>query len=194
MKIYYALILIGTLAITACQSNQEKENHATHEHQNTNTEESVPKKVLSPRKQAMANIGDVHVHIDYSSPGKRGRTIWNGLVAHGQVWVTGAHQATSINFSNDVIIQGQTIPKGKYGFFTIPDSEKWILILNENYEQHLTDDYDEKLDVVRVNVIPRTLSESVESLTYKVISDDDNNGFISVSWDTLEVRLPIAIK
>ena len=132
MKIYHALILIGTLAITACQSNQEKkkENQATHQHQNSDAEASESKKVLSPRKQAMANIGDVHVHIDYSSPGKRGRTIWNGLVAYGQVWVTGAHQATSIDFSNDVNIQGQSIPKGKYAFFTIPDSEEWILIVS----------------------------------------------------------------
>lgn len=69
----------------------------------------------------MAMIGENHVHIDYGSPSVRGRNIWNGLVAYNQVWATGTHKATWIDFSKDVMIEGQHIPKGKYRFFIIPD-------------------------------------------------------------------------
>jgi hypothetical protein len=196
MKLYQALTLIGFLALTSCQPNQQsnENNDTTHQHQASEATPDNSKKVLSPRLQTMANIGDVHVHIDYSSPGKRGRTIWNGLVAYGQVWVTGAHKATSIEFSEDVTIQGKTIPKGKYAFFTIPDASTWTLIINKNHEQHLADDYDAQQDVVRVDVTPEKLDETVESLTYKVIPQSDKQGFISVAWDDLEVRLPIEVQ
>ncbi len=199
MKATYWLLLIVFLALAACQSTQEEKNqtedhHVMHHDKANESDSDKPKKVLSPRKQAMANIGNVHIHVDYSSPSKRGRTIWNGLVAYGQVWVTGAHSATSIDFSDDVIIQGQKIPKGKYAFFTIPDSSDWTLILNRNYEQHLADDYDAKEDVIRIKVAPDLLDESVEALTYQVIAKNDKSGFISVAWDTLKVQLPIEIR
>jgi len=197
MKKYYFILLCCTVLV-ACQSTptekEPQEDHSTHQHSTNESTSGKPKKVLSPRQQAMANIGDAHIHIDYSSPSKRGRTIWNGLVAYGQVWVTGAHQATSIDFSKDVKIDGQTIPKGKYAFFTIPDADEWTLILNENFEQHLTDDYDAQQDVIRVTTTPKQLEESVESLTYQVIPENEKAGFISVAWDELEVRLPIEVQ
>ena len=183
------------LFLAACQSPKNEANagvkHSAHQHA---SDASTPSKTLSPRRQAMTNIGDVHIHIDYSSPSKRGRTIWNGLVAYGQVWVTGAHSATSIDFSNDVIFAGQTIPKGKYAFFTIPDAGEWTIILNKNYQQHLADDYDEKLDVVRVKVKPEPLDESIESLTFQVVTEKEGAGFVSVAWDTVQVRLPIEVR
>ena len=186
------------LALTACQpSTTENDSPQDHNHHKSIKDETTtdkPKKILSPRKQAMANIGDVHIHIDYSSPSKRGRTIWNGLVAYGQVWVTGAHKATSIDFSGDVSINGKTIKKGKYAFFTIPDNSKWTLILNKNYEQHLADDYDIQQDIIRVEVSPESLEESIESLTYQVVATGSKEGFISVSWDTLSVQLPINVQ
>lgn len=198
MKIFHWSLIIAFLALAACQASQNEEqakgSHDMHHEQASEPTSDNTRKTLSPRKQAMANIGDVHVHIDYSSPSKRGRTIWNGLVSYGQVWVTGAHSATSVDFSKDVIIEGQTIPRGKYAFFTIPDDSEWTLILNKNYDQHLADDYDVKQDVIRVKVTPNSLKESVESLTYQVVSDNDNSGFISVEWDTLQVRLPIKTK
>ena len=197
MKKYYFILLCCTVLV-ACQSTstekEQQEDHSNHQHSANESTSDKPKKVLSPRQQTMANIGDAHIHIDYSSPGKRGRVIWNGLVAYGQVWVTGAHKATSVDFSKDVKIDGQTISKGKYAFFTIPGADEWTLILNKNYEQHLADDYDAQEDVIRVKVIPKQLEESVESLTYQVVSENEKVGFISVAWDELEVRLPIEVQ
>lgn len=143
--------------------------------------------------QEMANIGDTHVHVDYSSPSVRGRTVWNGLVAYDQVWVTGAHRATSIDFSTDVVINGQNIPRGEYAFFTIPSEKEWTLILNKNFDQHLADEYDRSLDVIRVNVQPQILDESVEALRYEVIPETENSGRIKVSWEKLSVALSIKV-
>src|SRR3990167_5853083 len=118
---------------------------AQHEHHNTNTDSTVKSK--SPRTSAMAIVGNNHLHIDYGSPSVRGRNIWNGLVAYDQVWATGAHKATWIEFSEDVKINSQLIPKGKYGFFTIPNKKEWTIILNKDWDMHLADDYTPKNDV-----------------------------------------------
>jgi hypothetical protein len=153
---------------------------------------SIPSesKPASPHQTAMANIGDAHVHVDYSAPSVRNRIIWNGLVAYDQVWVTGAHRATSFNFSKDVTIDGKKIPKGEYAFFTIPNKDEWTLILNENYDQHLTDDYDQNLDVIRLKVKPEILDQPVETLTYEVKPGDNGKGEISLAWEKIRVTLP----
>lgn len=180
-------ILVAALGWYGCNHNApaEDEGHSAHQ------QDSGTQKPLSPRMQTMDNIAGTHVHIDYSSPSVRGRTIWNGLVAYGQVWATGAHTATSIDFSTEVTIGGQHIPKGKYAFFTIPGEKEWILILNKNYDQHLADNYDQNLDIVRLTVQPQPLEENVESLTYKVIPGAGNKGKIRMSWEKLKVEFDV---
>jgi hypothetical protein len=135
----------------------------------------------------MAMVGDNHVHIDYGSPSVRGRNIWNGLVAYDQVWASGAHKATWIDFSEDITIDGIMIPKGKYGFFTIPNQNEWTLIINKSWDMHLADDYNQENDMIRMKVIPKENSEVVEALTYEVKSLGDGAGSIIMSWDKLSV-------
>lgn len=192
-------LFLVSLLFLGISCNQEQDRQANgdgehHEHLSQNDSEEKPaKKPLSPRTNAMANIGEAHVHIDYSSPSVRGRTIWGGLVAYDQVWVTGAHQATSINFNKDVKINGQTVPAGTYGFFTIPGKEKWTIILNKNHEQHLADDYNEAEDVVRFQVVPEGLPEMIESLTYEVKPIEGNKGAISVMWEHKKASFEIEV-
>ena len=178
--IFSLFVLSILLTTTACQqgtSGEETDSSGHHDHATENVAEGqTSAKPLSPRTNAMANIGAAHVHINYSSPSVRGRTIWGGLVAFDQVWVTGAHSATSIDSNKDVSINNQTIPAGTYGFFTIPGKEEWTLILNKNYKQHLADDYSQAEDLLRLQVVPEQLPEIMEALTYEVqpLAEEDN--------------------
>ncbi len=160
---------------------------AQHIHDQPKDILTIPKKPASPVLSAMAMIGDNHVHIEYGSPSVRGRNIWNGLVAYNQVWATGAHKATWIDFSKDVIIQGKLIPKGKYGFFTIPNKSKWILIISKSWNMHLADDYTIENDIIRLNVKPKKQKSLVESLTYEVVETGKNKGSIKMRWEYLNV-------
>jgi hypothetical protein len=134
----------------------------------------------------------VHVHLTYSSPGVKGRVIWGGLVASTTVWSAGAHMATSINFSQAVRVGGVLVPAGTYGFFAIAGKTEWVLILNKNANQHLADDYDAALDVVRVKATPEAV-EFVPRLTYKVLAISPLRGSVQLSWEKLMVTLPIAV-
>jgi hypothetical protein len=137
----------------------------------------------------MNTISGTHVHIEYNSPGVKGRIIWGGLVAWNKVWVAGAHNATSIRFYKDVTIGGQAIKAGTYALFAIPGKEKWTWILNTNFEQHLTDEYNEKEDVIRIDVVPEN-HQPTQRLTYTVEKTGEKSGVVSLLWDSLKVALP----
>ena len=198
MKISKMLIAsLISVGLYSCGENQEK-SMLEEEHQLERAEyaDSVNRGLVadlfkgSARREASGKIGNTEVTINYGSPGKRGRVIWNGLVSYDQVWVSGSHWATAVNFSKEVEVAGQKVEAGTYGFFTVPGQESWTLILNENYDQHLADDYDEDKDIVRVTVSPENLDKEVQRLTYEVTSTSENEGDISLSWDRIRVTLP----
>lgn len=143
----------------------------------------------SPRRTAMNAINGNHVHIEYNSPGVRGRTIWGGLVGYDRVWVTGAHHATSIRFSKDVEVNGKKIAAGKYAIFTIPGREKWVAILNSRYDQHLADEYSEQEDIVRLEVTP-IAADMVQRLTYTVNKLSDTTGELIMQWEKIRISIP----
>lgn len=182
--------------LMACQNTKDqdpKENGTQDEHVHEAPSSDQPAtKPLSPHTEAMANIGDTHVHIDYSSPGVRGRVIWGGLVAYDRVWVAGAHNATWVEFYGDVTVEGKPIPKGKYALFVIPGRESWTVILNENYEQHLTDEYDAALDVARFEVTPEITSKLIESLTWSVVPGSGDRGQIVFEWEFVRFSLDVS--
>ncbi|GAB3833993.1 DUF2911 domain-containing protein [Pontibacter rugosus] len=147
----------------------------------------------SLKAEAHGMVGNAHLTINYHSPAVRGRNIWGGLVAYDQVWVTGAHSATSLTTDKDITIGEKLLPAGKYALFTIPGKEEWTIIINKNWEQHLTDNYTEKEDILRVTVKPEAAAQLQERLRYQIVSEADSKGAINISWDKLKVTVPIAM-
>lgn len=143
----------------------------------------------SPHRIVMATVNGTHVHIEYGSPGVKDRVIWGGLVAYDKVWVTGAHNATSIQFSKPVMIGDKMIPAGTYGLFTIPGKESWQVIINSRYEQHLADDYKQEEDLVRIPVKSRE-TIMTPRLTYQIKANGPAEGEIKIQWEKLEIDLP----
>ncbi len=131
-------------------------------------------------------INDVRFTIYYHSPAVRNRVIWGGLVAFDNVWVTGAHSATSIEFDKRITIDNKKIPAGKYALFTIPSQKEWTVILNRNWKQHLADDYDAKDDVIRLSVKTDILDYTQERLMYDINQTGENQGNIEMRWEKLK--------
>lgn len=148
----------------------------------------------SLKAEAHGQIGNAHLTVNYHSPAVRGRMIWGGLVAYDQVWVTGAHSATSLITDKAITIGGKPLPAGKYAFFTIPGKDEWTIIVNKNWEQHLADDYSETEDVLRINVKPEVTDQPQERLRYEIISGQKSEGAIVITWDKLKVTVPVEVK
>ncbi|MBT5165793.1 MAG: DUF2911 domain-containing protein [Nitrosomonadales bacterium] len=190
-NVFYLAIL--SLLIVACKD--KKQNQSVDQHQNHKMEESTSnsKKTLSPHKYAMAMIGDAHIHIDYSAPSVRGRIIFGGLLAYGEVWQSGAHNATWIETNRDILINENLLKAGKYGFFTIPTKDKWTIILNKNWNQHGKDDYNVDDDVLRFDVTPEISEQITEQLTYQVEKLNNKEGIISLSWEKVSLSFPFVL-
>jgi len=142
----------------------------------------------SPHRTTMATVNGTHVRIEYNSPGVKGRAIWGGLVPFDKVWATGAHMATNVQFSKDVTINNKKIPGGQYAFFTIPGKDKWTVILNTRHDQHMADDYNEKEDVIRMDVKPEEHGMT-QRLTYNVNTINDKTGEVTMQWEKILIRV-----
>ena len=190
-NIFYLAFL--SLLFFACKNN--KQNQSGDQHQNHKMEETTSnsKKTQSPHKYAMAMIADAHIHIDYSAPSVKGRIIYGGLLAYGEIWQSGAHNATWIETNKDIIINENFLKAGKYGFFTIPNKDKWTIIFNKNWNQHGKDDYNENDDVLRIDVTPEISEEITEQLIYQVEKLNDKEGIISLSWEKVSVSFPFML-
>ena len=188
-KIFWIFL---TLLIFGCRNT--KQNPTGDQHQNHNMKVvTSTSKTLSPKKYAMAIVGDAHIHIEYSAPSVRGRIIYGGLLAYGEVWQSGAHNATWIETNKDIIINENLLKAGKYGFFTIPNKDKWTIIFNENWNQHGKDDYNESEDVLRFDVTPKISEKITEQLIYHVERINDQEGTISLSWEKVLVKFSFVL-
>ena len=144
--------------------------------------------------EAIGKVGNTFFRIMYHSPSVRGRIVWGGLVPFDKVWVTGAHMATSIEFDHDIIIDNKTVPAGKYAFFTIPGKDEWTLIINTNWQQHLTDKYNDAQDIVRLIVKPEQEEKNQERLRYVIEEESNGEGELVMYWEKVEVSMPFKIK
>ncbi|MCC2545940.1 DUF2911 domain-containing protein [Hymenobacter sp. BT175] len=148
--------------------------------------QSGAKAPASPPATATGKAGSGTVTIKYSSPAVKGRTIWGGLEPYGKVWRAGANEATTVEFTKDVTVQGKPLAAGTYSFFLIPTEKEWTVIFNKVAKQWGAYKYDEKQDALRVTVMPRKAAAMTERLVYEVVSP----GMV-MRWENVEVPLTI---
>ena len=148
----------------------------------------------SIKAYAQKKIGAARFKIQYHSPAVRDRVIWGGLVPFDEVWVTGAHNATSIESNRNFIINGKNFPAGKYALFTIPSKQEWTVIFNKNWDQHLADEYKEDDDLVRMKIKPDTLDYKQERLMYDIDQFSQKEGKILMQWEKLKLTIPVRIE
>jgi hypothetical protein len=192
MKYNKILLFVVVILCTATIAQAQQEKKVEEICYNPNAKGDTSKRSI--KSAAVGKIGDASITINYHSPGVRGRTIWGGLVPYNDVWVTGAHNATNIEFDKAFIVAGTTIPKGKYAIFTIPGKTIWTIIINKNWNQHLTDDYLQKEDVVRIKVKPIKQKKKTERLQYYIEQKKDNKGVIAVAWELLRIEFNVSTK
>ena len=180
------LFLIVVASFSALAQTQKTEEVCY----NPNLVKDTSKKSI--KSMAYTIVKGDSIKINYHSPGVRKRIIWGGLVPYDEVWVTGAHDATTLEIPKPFIVNGKEIPAGKYAFFTIPGKNEWTVIINKQWKQHLASEYDEKEDVVRLKVKPKKNAHT-ERLQYFIKCANENNITISVAWEKLKIEFPVSI-
>lgn len=152
-------------------------------------------KAHSPQETVTYNQDDLQVSVAYSRPYKKDRTIFGELLPYGEVWRTGANEATVFTTSQDLRIDGQSLPAGTYTLWTIPTARQWTVLFNEkSYDWGLnfdgTSPHDPAADVVSVDVPVQAPTGPVEQFTIRFV----NNPLAMVlEWDDAQVSIPMQL-
>lgn len=151
-------------------------------------------KQFSPEREASYTQNDYTLTVRYSSPAKKNRVIFGGLVPYDQVWRTGANEATTFTTNKPLSLNGTEIPAGTYTLWTIPGKESWTVIINEGtYDWGVNFDgtptYDEQQDVARVTVPVEGTLGVMEKFTIG-FHDYPERIVMYLEWDDTLVTVP----
>ncbi len=174
----FALVFAGGLVVTSQLSAQTP---------------AVNFPAASPACTLKQRVGLTDIEIVYSRPGVKNRTIFGGIVPYGQVWRTGANQATKITFSTPVKLEGNDIPAGTYALFTIPGETEWTIIISKNAAQFGAFQYNQKDDLVRFKVTPVTLAETIETFTIEFNHIRDESAVLNLVWEKTVVPIHLEV-
>jgi Protein of unknown function (DUF2911) len=151
---------------------------------------------LSGRAQLEATVAGARIGADYGTPSKRGREIWGKLVPFGQVWRTGANQATHFTTDRDLVLGtgGDTllVPAGRYTLFSVPQRDGGLLIVSRQTGQAGTA-YDPAHDLGRVRLTARSLPAPVEVFTIAA-NPEGADGVLRLQWDRTELVTPFRVR
>lgn len=147
----------------------------------------------SPAASASCDLGGGKtIKTDYSSPRMKGRKIYGDLVPFGQVWRTGANEATTFVTSSDVVV-GKTVPAGSYTMFTVPAADKWTLIINKKTGEWGIPYKYESDELARVDMKVSKLPAPVENFT--IAYDKSGNGCtLRIDWESTRASVDISAK
>jgi hypothetical protein len=176
----------------------------------------IPTPRPSQKASVMQRIGVTDVTITYSRPGVKGRKIWGDplpgqtakgeatlddeekrpagavIAPYGHVWRTGANEATQFVVTDDVLINGQKLPAGKYSLHTIPNKDEWTIVFNGTANQWGSFDYDPAKDTLRVKVKPQWLNDSQEWLEYTFDPVTEDSAQVNIRWE--KINVPFTVK
>ena len=148
----------------------------------------------SPPAQATLDLGGgKSVTVDYSSPRAKGRKIYGDVVPLGKVWRTGANEATTFVTTADITVGGAAVPAGSYTIFTIPDKDKWTLIISKKTGEWGTDYSGPSNDLARVDMKVSSLPAPVENFTIS-FEKSATGGTMNIDWESTRASVAIGKK
>ena len=195
-KTLLAAVILPVLLLTACQREETpavRPVAAPLPSDATSSEilpiEAVPK---SQPGAVVQHVANTEITLTYSRPVARGRQLFGALVPYDEVWNPGADQATAINFSRNVEIDGQPLPAGKYSIWAIPRPDQWTIIFSRAADVFHIPYPGEDSDALRVNVRPER-STHVETLTFEFPVVDGKDAVLRLHWGDVMVSMAVRV-
>jgi hypothetical protein len=172
-KRFAIVALFAFLSATACFSQGDKSKRP------------------SPPASASCDLGGGKtVKTDYSSPRMKGRKIYGSLVPYGEVWRTGANESTTFVTSSDVTVGGTNVPAGSYTIFTVPNADKWSLVISKKTGEWGTEYPGQGNDLARIDMKVSKVSSPVEN--FKISYDKSGNGCtMNIDWENTRASVDI---
>ncbi len=165
---FFAIAAISFSAMTGCAQDKSK-------------------RPSPPASVTVTTQKGVTISINYSQPSVKGRTIGKEIAPFGELWRTGANEATVLEVNKDVTIGGKKLKAGKYGLYTIPTEKDWTVILSKKSNLWGTDNYSQTDDALRF-VTPSGKSKAfTEKMTFVISAA----GKVSLLWGDVQVDFSV---
>jgi len=150
---------------------------------------------VKPRPSPLAIVScrykDAYLRITYCQPHKQGREVFGKLVPFGQVWRTGANEATEFILTRDIKINGLDLKAGTYSVFSIPEKDKWTIIINADLGLWGAYNYNAKSDVIRFDVPVTTLTDAAYEPFSMWIDQKNDKADWLMAWDKTKITIPV---
>lgn len=158
--------------------------------------EAVAQEAVVPRPSPLAIVNtrykSTYFKLTYSQPHKKGREVFGSLVPFGEVWRTGANEATELTVTRNIQINGTLLLAGTYSLFTIPDENKWTVIINSEPGLWGSYNYNKTLDVMRFEVPVQTVPGELVYEAFTIQLDQKNEvADLLLLWDKTKISIPI---
>ncbi|PRZ20631.1 DUF2911 domain-containing protein [Flavobacterium granuli] len=161
---------------------------------NFSIEAQVKTPESSPKTKINQSVGLTDIEIVYSRPSARGRAVFGNLVPFGKLWRTGANENSTISFSDDVMIDGKTLKKGKYALYTIPNIQSWEIIFYKTTDNWGTpQEFNEANVALRTTVKEEALSKPVETFTIGLSRLDTDFAYLEMYWENSYAALKFEV-
>ncbi|UFH34579.1 DUF2911 domain-containing protein [Flavobacterium acetivorans] len=161
---------------------------------NFSIEAQVKTPESSPKTKINQAVGLTDIEIVYSRPSARGRAVFGNLVPFGKLWRTGANENSTISFSDDVIIDGKTLKKGKYALYTVPNIQSWEIIFYKTTDNWGTpQEFNEANVALRTTVKEEALSKPMETFTIGLSRLDTDFAYLEIYWENSYAALKFEV-
>ena len=148
----------------------------------------------SPKATFEQVVGLTNVDVVYSRPSSKGRNVYGDLVPYGKLWRTGANANTTIAFSEDVTIGGQTLKKGKYALYTTPKADVWEVIFYSDTDNWGTPEkFDDAKVALKTTASPENLTKKVETFTINIGNLENDSAQLELSWEKTMVAIKFEV-
>lgn len=152
-------------------------------------------KAYSPEKTVTYEEQSLELEVFYNRPFKKNREIFGRLVPYGEVWRTGANEATTFYTSENLLVDGSLLEAGKYTLWTIPKEDSWKVIFNSKMypwgiNQSKKAYRDPAYDVLVLEVQAQELQETIEQ--FSIFFEKANDlVLLNIAWDHTEIEIPL---
>lgn len=153
--------------------------------------QSLKLPALSPTTKVTQDFSMSSIELTYSRPSMRGRKIMGDVIPYGHVWRTGANAPTKIKLGEDMEIGGHRVKAGEYSLYTIPNKDKWEIVLNTGTGAWSADGFPKEFDVARFKIAPITVHEEVQTFTIGITDITFNSCKIEIAWERTRVIIPV---
>ena len=137
-------------------------------------------------------VATTEITVTYDRPVARGRELFGGIVAYGQVWNPGANDATTITLSGPITINSMVLPAGQYSIWAIPDPDEWTVIFSRAADVYHEPYPGEEHDALRLTVAPQS-GDYMETLVFYFPMVEKKDAELRLHWGETIVPFQITV-